>query len=640
MDAWDQKPPAIHYTYALLYRVWPHPSVVAAADLLAAAGVALLLVLLERRLTGGPGFTAAIVFLAAGQPGVLQVGGHVAARASARRSSRWRWPARCSACAAPRTRPARRGAAHGRCALAAGLLVGLAAAFKYNAALCGVAALAAAAAWRHGGRREQPAWMGAFLLDAAGLAAGAALPLMLVAARFACGRRVGRSLAGDDHVQPAVLRRNLCGPGGHDPLRGHLPDSAGANRRAVAGGRRGLPRLLLTRVRRDARRHRGACLGGGSLRRDRRQRRARAAAVASSRRTPRWPRPPHSAPGTSTGASRAHWVAAVAGAAGPARAVARGADAEGRRGHAVRRAARGRRHPPRSSIWPGSAASAPPTSTSRWLWRASGNTSPATARRADTVFVCGFAQGALVQSRRRARVALLLEPAARRRLQRGPSRVTAPPACSTTCAAARPAIVALQVNDWQMEGIDSAGCFMSRPELAGLAADRDSCGSPTWTTSRSGCGGPAVTADATRLSPGARRDRRAHVRVCLFVIAAAAILLRGLFPLADPPWQIPGRGGLARRGRVDAQRDGTWRCSARGENAIAGTRCASRRCFNAPRIRVVPRVRRRPLAGAARVRGASGSHRCCWWLAPSRLAAGRTAGAMAATRSPRRTSCG
>src|SRR5215218_8127580 len=42
-DAWDQKPPAIHYTYALLRAVWPGDGAVGAADLLAAAAVAWLL---------------------------------------------------------------------------------------------------------------------------------------------------------------------------------------------------------------------------------------------------------------------------------------------------------------------------------------------------------------------------------------------------------------------------------------------------------------------------------------------------------------------------------------------------------------------------------------------------------------------
>ena len=48
-----------------------------------------------------------------------------------------------------------------------------------------------------------------------------------------------------------------------------------------------------------------------------------------------------------------------------------------------------------------------------------------------------------------------------------------------------------------------------------------------------------MTVDATRLSPGSGEIDERTYRVCLFVIAAVAILLRGLFPVADPPWQIP-----------------------------------------------------------------------------------------------------
>src|SRR6478752_6036094 len=42
-DAWDQKPPAIHYTYAVMRAVWPGDGAVGAADLLAAGLVAWLL---------------------------------------------------------------------------------------------------------------------------------------------------------------------------------------------------------------------------------------------------------------------------------------------------------------------------------------------------------------------------------------------------------------------------------------------------------------------------------------------------------------------------------------------------------------------------------------------------------------------
>src|SRR6478672_2009999 len=48
-DVWDQKPPGIGVLYALIWRVWPHESMVPGADLAAAAAVAWLLVALGRR---------------------------------------------------------------------------------------------------------------------------------------------------------------------------------------------------------------------------------------------------------------------------------------------------------------------------------------------------------------------------------------------------------------------------------------------------------------------------------------------------------------------------------------------------------------------------------------------------------------
>ena len=49
VDAWEQKPPAIFFVYAFCLRLWPHDSMVAAADLVAAGLLAWLLVVLGRR---------------------------------------------------------------------------------------------------------------------------------------------------------------------------------------------------------------------------------------------------------------------------------------------------------------------------------------------------------------------------------------------------------------------------------------------------------------------------------------------------------------------------------------------------------------------------------------------------------------
>ncbi len=68
-DAWDQKPPAIHFLYAGLRTLWPDDAVVPAADLAAAAAVAWLLYRLGG-LAGpaGTGAAAALVFLLLSNP--------------------------------------------------------------------------------------------------------------------------------------------------------------------------------------------------------------------------------------------------------------------------------------------------------------------------------------------------------------------------------------------------------------------------------------------------------------------------------------------------------------------------------------------------------------------------------------------
>ena len=461
VDAWDQKPPAIHYTYALLYRVWPHPSVVAAADLLAAAGVALLLVLLERRLTGSPGFTAAIVFLALGNPAYSRLGG-MWLRAQCETFIAL---AMAGALLSLYSATHAAGPARGRTwalRLAAGLLVGLAAAFKYNAALYGVAALAAAAAWRHGRRREQPAWMGAFLLDAAGLAAGAALPLMIVAARFAWAG------AWDDLWQATITYNLLYSgetyAGAADMIRyaATFPiQQARIDGLWLAGGAGCL--VLLTRVRRDP----GAIVALAWV-----AAACAAIAVNGGRGLPQYFVQANPALATAAAlgarhvyrASRAHWVAAVAGAAAllalsrvvPMQKAVEATLFDVR--HAAGAIPRdqylarfGGRRPTDKHV---------PVAVVRLGQYLAGHSAPS-----DTVFVCGFAQGALVQSRRRSASRFFWSRPLIVGFNEGRPGYGAA-GLLDDLRAARPAIVALQVNDWQMEGIDSAGYFMSRPELA------------------------------------------------------------------------------------------------------------------------------------------------------------------------------
>ena len=76
LDVWDQKPPGIMFVYAALWRIWPHESVVAAADLVAAALTAWLLVVLGRRLfSASVGMGTAAVFLLLGDPSLQRLGG-------------------------------------------------------------------------------------------------------------------------------------------------------------------------------------------------------------------------------------------------------------------------------------------------------------------------------------------------------------------------------------------------------------------------------------------------------------------------------------------------------------------------------------------------------------------------------------
>ena len=75
-DAWDQKPPAIAFLYALLWKVWPQEAVVPAADIAAAALVAGLLILLGHRLfSSHVGCGAAAIFLLAGDPYLQRMSG-------------------------------------------------------------------------------------------------------------------------------------------------------------------------------------------------------------------------------------------------------------------------------------------------------------------------------------------------------------------------------------------------------------------------------------------------------------------------------------------------------------------------------------------------------------------------------------
>ena len=134
-DAWDHKPPAIHYTYAALRAIWPHESVVAATDLVLALLIAGLLLALGTALAGAAtGRAAALLYFAFSDPSFHGMSG-VSVRAQ------------CESFIAAATAGALllliRGKAGTWKHVAAGILLGLAFAFKYNAIVYGLALLVA-----------------------------------------------------------------------------------------------------------------------------------------------------------------------------------------------------------------------------------------------------------------------------------------------------------------------------------------------------------------------------------------------------------------------------------------------------------------------------------------------------------------
>ena len=180
-DAWDQKPPAVHLAYAALIALWPHESVVPGADLIVAAATALSLVALGRRFSPypGAGLTAAALFLLLANPAFGRLGGvrvraqcevFIALAVAAALIAVWQATDR-SAGLTPRLHT-RRG-----WLLTAGALVGLAALFKYNAAVYAVP-VAALLVLR---RADQQPWRGV-AGDMSLLVAGAVVPIVLMLA--------------------------------------------------------------------------------------------------------------------------------------------------------------------------------------------------------------------------------------------------------------------------------------------------------------------------------------------------------------------------------------------------------------------------------------------------------------------------
>lgn len=153
IDAWDQKPPAIHYTYALMRALWASDGIVPAADIAAAAAVAILLFLIGRDLASrGVGASAALLFLLLSNPAFTRLNG-VRVRAQCETFI-------ALAVAAGLYALVRRGGASLWPYAASGLFFGVAFAFKYNAAIYAAVAVAGLLAARSLTWRRAAAFVG------------------------------------------------------------------------------------------------------------------------------------------------------------------------------------------------------------------------------------------------------------------------------------------------------------------------------------------------------------------------------------------------------------------------------------------------------------------------------------------------
>ena len=169
-DAWDQKPPAIHFTYALMRAVGHADAAVGWADVLAAAAVAWLLYRLGRTIgPSGTGPASALLFLLLSNPSLTRLGGI-------------RLRSQCEtfiavAVTAAMLLLARRREDGSRWTIAgAGALFGVAFLFKYNAGIYAAAGVAALWLWRRSSWRAVVA-----------LSAGFAVPVLAMLIVFAAG---------------------------------------------------------------------------------------------------------------------------------------------------------------------------------------------------------------------------------------------------------------------------------------------------------------------------------------------------------------------------------------------------------------------------------------------------------------------
>ena len=166
-DAWDQKPPGIHYVYAALRLVSSGDIMVPLADLAAAAITAAMLWTIGVRLAGpAAGAASALLFLLLSDPGFARYGGvRVRAQCETFIALAVTSALACSATGAKgATGAGAEGAVRPGALVGAGVLIGIAFALKYNAGLYGAVVLSALALT-----------VGLRLLDVVWVIAGAAI---------------------------------------------------------------------------------------------------------------------------------------------------------------------------------------------------------------------------------------------------------------------------------------------------------------------------------------------------------------------------------------------------------------------------------------------------------------------------------
>jgi hypothetical protein len=170
-DAWDQKPPAIHVTYAAMRGVLARDAAVPGADLIVAGIIAALLWQLGRELAGGQvGAWTSILFLLLSNPAFARLGG-VSVRAQCETFIALAVTGAFVSLARTRARPGAAGPY-----LLGGVLLGVAFVFKYNAIAYVAASVAALVIWKR------------FTLEGlVRLAVGFLTPVVLFTAWFAAG---------------------------------------------------------------------------------------------------------------------------------------------------------------------------------------------------------------------------------------------------------------------------------------------------------------------------------------------------------------------------------------------------------------------------------------------------------------------